>query len=74
MINNYYSAQSVLFIKTTKHFHSSSFCLKFQIQYPNIIKMKFLSILSIASLLAFASAIPWKSQIALANALEVGRD
>ena len=36
--------------------------------------MKLISFLLITVLIAMVSAIPWKSQIALANSLEVGRD
>jgi len=31
--------------------------------------MKLISIFALAALIAFATAIPWKAQIALANAL-----
>ena len=36
--------------------------------------MKLVNALLLAGLIAAASAIPWKAQIALANSLEVGRD
>jgi len=36
--------------------------------------MKLVNALLLVGLIAVASAIPWKAQIALANSLEVGRD
>lgn len=36
--------------------------------------MKLVNILIVVGLIAVASALPWKAQIALANSLEVGRN
>lgn len=36
--------------------------------------MKLISLIFLATIFALATALPWKSQIALVNSLEVGRD